>query len=252
VLVAEDNLINQKVVKNTLSKQGAVVVIANNGQEAIQQLKKGGFDIILMDIQMPEIDGYKATRYIRQVMRSDIPIIAMTADALKGEEDKCNAAGMNAYISKPFEPSALFFAIAELTGHTQPPSVVSAGLKPNDETIVDFSFLHEIADNDSEYIHEVLDIFISTMPDGLSELETLIRQTENYEAIASQAHFLKSSVGVVKVKNMYDQLAEIEALGREQTGIEQMRTLISGLTNIYQLAHPEILREREKHKPAQA
>lgn len=114
VLVAEDNIINQKVVQHTLAKQGVTVVIAGNGNIAIEKLKEGGVDIILMDLQMPEMDGYKATEYIRQVMKSNVPIVAMTADAIKGESDKCFEIGMNGYISKPFEPNDLYDKILDL------------------------------------------------------------------------------------------------------------------------------------------
>jgi PAS domain S-box-containing protein len=250
ILVAEDNLINQKVVKNTLAKQGANVVIANNGQEAIQQVKQGGFDVILMDIQMPEVDGYKATRYIRQVMKSDIPIIAMTADALKGEEEKCYAEGMSGYVSKPFEPEELYRVIAHLTGHSQT-GVLRNSIKAADSDIVDFSFLEEISNNNSEYIHEVLELFLSTMPEGLTTLHTLIANTEDFENIAKQAHFLKSSVGIVRVRNMYDQLSAVEQMARQQTGIAELRKLIKEITSTYDEAHPLVIREKERHRPAQ-
>lgn len=108
VLVAEDNLINQKVVLYTLKKQGADVIMTCNGKEAVETLTTDKCDIVLMDLQMPEMDGYQATTYIRNQLKLDIPIIAMTADAMKGESDKCIDAGMQDYISKPFEPKELF------------------------------------------------------------------------------------------------------------------------------------------------
>ncbi len=115
VLVAEDNLINQKVVQKTLMKQNAVVEVVSNGQLAVDKLLKEDFDIILMDLQMPEMDGYSATKHIRLVMKKDIPIVAMTADAISGESDKCFEIGMNGYISKPFEATDLYNKILELT-----------------------------------------------------------------------------------------------------------------------------------------
>ncbi len=108
ILIAEDNLINQKVVVYTLKNQGAEVSIAGNGKEAIAALGADHHHLILMDLQMPEMDGYQATKYIRNEMNNSIPIIAMTADAMKGESDKCIDAGMQDYISKPFDPQDLF------------------------------------------------------------------------------------------------------------------------------------------------
>ncbi len=113
ILIAEDNLINQKVVVYTLKNQGAEVSVANNGKEAVDILSNDLHHLILMDLQMPEMDGYQATRHIRGTMQSTIPIIAMTADAMKGEADKCIDAGMQDYISKPFEPKELFDKILQ-------------------------------------------------------------------------------------------------------------------------------------------
>jgi PAS domain S-box-containing protein len=115
VLVVEDNIINQKVVQQTLIKQNAQVKVAANGRNALDKMREEDFDIILMDLQMPEMDGYETTTYIRTVMKSDVPIVAMTADALKGESDKCFEVGMNNYISKPFDPGDLYRIILQLT-----------------------------------------------------------------------------------------------------------------------------------------
>src|SRR5438128_1318805 len=102
VLVAEDNAINQMVVKHTLLKLGANADIAGDGAEAIEKFKKNKYDLILMDIQMPLMDGYETTAYIRNQLGSNVPIIAMTAFGLNGEDEKCYECGMNNYVSKPF------------------------------------------------------------------------------------------------------------------------------------------------------
>jgi CheY-like chemotaxis protein len=115
ILLVEDNLINQKVASYTLTKQGALVEIANNGREAILMLEEKKYDIILMDIQMPEMDGFEATQYIRNSIKDSIsktPIIAMTASALVSERVKCLALGMNDYLSKPFRPKELYEKIS--------------------------------------------------------------------------------------------------------------------------------------------
>jgi len=115
ILLVEDNLINQKVASYTLTKQGAQVEIANHGKEAIIMLEKKKYDIILMDIQMPEMDGFETTHYIRNSIKESIsttPIIAMTASALVSERAKCLASGMNDYISKPFQAKELYEKIS--------------------------------------------------------------------------------------------------------------------------------------------
>lgn len=116
ILVTEDNIISQKVVVKILEKQGFLVEVANNGREAIKALELNSYDLVLMDVSMPELDGFEATKIIRdkssQVLKHEIPIIAMTAHAIKGESSqKCLEAGMNDYISKPIQPKIMISMI---------------------------------------------------------------------------------------------------------------------------------------------
>lgn len=119
VLLAEDNAVNQTLAVRLLEKRGYVVSPTCNGREALAALEKEDFDIVLMDIQMPELDGFGATAAIREMerlTRRHIPIIAMTANALKGDEERCLSAGMDAYISKPIRTIELFATIERLLG----------------------------------------------------------------------------------------------------------------------------------------
>lgn len=113
ILLAEANLINQKVALHLLKKFGYSADVVKNGQEAVEALKEVSYSLILMDIQMPEMDGYEATKQIRVMNndRKDVPIVAMTANAMKGDREKCLEAGMNDYISKPVKPQNLLDAI---------------------------------------------------------------------------------------------------------------------------------------------
>jgi len=120
ILLAEDNAVNQMLAVRLLEKRGHRVTVANNGQEAVALVKQGSFDLVLMDVQMPGCDGFEATATIRQwesASRRHVPIIAMTAHAMKGDEDRCLAAGMDAYLSKPINPSRLFDLIRNLKGN---------------------------------------------------------------------------------------------------------------------------------------
>ncbi|MBC7397758.1 MAG: response regulator, partial [Bdellovibrionales bacterium] len=116
VLLVEDNPINQKVAVKTLEKQGFLMTLANHGLEALELLKQQTFDLILMDCQMPEMDGYEATRRIRAYPLAvrNIPIIAMTANAMKGDRERCLQAGMNDYITKPFHLTELLSAVNQV------------------------------------------------------------------------------------------------------------------------------------------
>ena len=120
VLLAEDNLVNQKVATKILQKMDCTVDIAANGIEAVSMVKQFPYDLIFMDCQMPEMDGYEATRLIKKFLElesvdADIPVIAMTANAIKGDRENCLAAGMDDYISKPIDQKKLNEIIAEWT-----------------------------------------------------------------------------------------------------------------------------------------
>ena len=114
ILLAEDNAINQAIAARMLERQGCSVAIANNGREAVTAVKNSAFDLVLMDIQMPEMDGLEATIKIREnevASHRRIPIIAMTAHAMKGDEEMCVAAGMDGYLTKPVQSKKLFEVI---------------------------------------------------------------------------------------------------------------------------------------------
>jgi len=114
ILIADDNLLNQKIVSLILKRYGGVVSFASNGNEVIKMVSEGQYDVILMDVQMPELDGFATTRVLRNDMKSDIPVIALTADKYLDETIAFNDVGMNGYISKPFEPEELCDLILEL------------------------------------------------------------------------------------------------------------------------------------------
>jgi len=118
ILIVEDNHVNQKVVTAVLGKRGYTLEVANDGQEALIKLEKGEFDLVLMDVQMPVLDGLETTRSIRKDPRwKELPIVAMTAHAMNGDRERCLEAGMNGYISKPVQPAHLLSTVDEFLTH---------------------------------------------------------------------------------------------------------------------------------------
>ena len=213
-LVAEDNEVNQKVIKHVLQKAGGIVDIANNGLEAVGFLKKStDYNLIIMDLQMPEMDGYAATKYIRNVMNISIPIIAMTASALKGEKSKCIAIGMNDYLSKPFDFAFIYKRISMLLGEI-PVTVCNEKIeKQNNENLFDLSLLQEM--DDTEYLADILSIFITNTPYELNELQKACTADE-YNVVYTMAHKLKSSAGLLKANTLLNVLIKIEAAAKAE------------------------------------
>lgn len=116
------------------------------------------------------------------------------------------------------------------------------------EPLIDFSYLQELSGGDSKYLYELLNIFLGSTPAGLDTLEKLIDKGKDWEAIWKQAHFLKSSAGIVRVRGMYAQLLQIEQLGRKHEGIEQVRQAMADIKTTFAEAHKILIQEKEKHK----
>ena len=122
VLLVEDNAVNQTLAIRLLERRGYVVTVAGDGREALSALEKDNFDVVLMDIQMPEMDGFEATAAIRDKEKhtgQHLPIIAMTANALKGDQERCLEAGLDGYIAKPIRTKELFAAIEAMLEHSE-------------------------------------------------------------------------------------------------------------------------------------
>lgn len=192
VLVVEDNLMNQKLTSIILQNQGFEVTIARNGKKAIEFLKEKQADLILMDIQMPVMDGYKTTQLIRDELHLATPIIAMTAHALSGEREKCLQAGMNDYLAKPFKEHDLLDKIAHWAhqlNHRTTPGTQEASIPR-----IDLSFLVQQTKNNRAFINEMIAIFKKQNPRDLTKLNTAITK-EDFKTIYKTVHSLRNTIG---------------------------------------------------------
>lgn len=188
VLVAEDNHMNQQLVKHLMKSWSIDYHIVYTGAEAVEELKKNSYSIVLMDIQMPDMDGYTATTIIRNELKMDVPVIAMTAHAMVGEKEKCLQLGMNDYVSKPIKETVLYNIIARHAQHIPE--------KPDHFHHISLEYLHQLSGNDREFEKEILVQFTSQVPEELSQLEKSIQQ-KDFDAVRRTAHSLKSTVGYV-------------------------------------------------------
>jgi PAS domain S-box-containing protein len=206
ILVVEDNAVNQQLAARLLEKHGHEVELAGNGREAMEMLVTGGpgFDLALMDVQMPEIDGLEATALIRRqekVTGRHLPIVAMTAHAMKGDRERCLAAGMDAYISKPLHPDRLFAALDEVVGESpQPGSELEAeraGDKGFDRLAAlggfDNAALLARVEGDTQLLAEMAALFLKNYPQRLAEIRLAMEQNDA-RALERAAHALQGSV----------------------------------------------------------
>lgn len=198
ILLAEDNPINQQVACELLQMQGLFVTVVENGLQALDILKKQDFDLVFMDIQMPELDGYEAAKIIRQTYGAEqLPIIAMTAHALESDKEKCLAAGMDDYISKPINPEVLSQLLIKYLGHIAEPQPVlpltpQAVFRFFQTADIDFQDgLNRLKNNQTLYV-KLLDMFIAKHGNAVNEIKQAIEQ-DNLQAAISIAHTVKGA-----------------------------------------------------------
>ena len=200
ILIAEDNPMNQRLIKHLMKNWNFNFDLVFNGAQAIEALKKQTYDLVLMDIQMPEMDGYTATGHIRSELRSRIPIIAMTAHAMTGEKDKCIKAGMNDYVSKPINEEMLFDMIQKyLVKDNAAPKVAEINkevVKEKTAKVIDLHVIDRYSRGDNDFRKELMQEFINTVPPAITSLETAIKQS-NYSRIKEIAHDMKTTIHVM-------------------------------------------------------
>jgi CheY-like chemotaxis protein/HPt (histidine-containing phosphotransfer) domain-containing protein len=227
ILVAEDNPMNQKLAVTLLEKTGYWVDAVEDGRMVIEALKRTAYDLILMDVQMPEMDGFEATKIIREMEgeAKHTPIIAMTAHAMKGDRERCLQAGMDDYISKPIEPKEMLDAIEKWTQSSDLKAQNSCRKKviPQDikaekvDNLKDVPLDIETAlgrfGYDKEFFREMLQEFLNHVPEQLQILEEGVKQSDA-KMVEREAHGLKGAAGNLSAKRLADLALQLELLGR--------------------------------------
>jgi PAS domain S-box-containing protein len=208
ILVAEDNTVNQKVVKQLLAHLGYRADVVGNGVEVLQALERQSYDVVLMDVQMPEMDGLEATRRLRQRFGAGAPrVIAMTANAMPGDREKCLEAGMVAYVSKPLE-------LADIRNVLQP-VVRAAGAAP---ALIDarrIAQLRELEDeNNPNLVADIIELFLADAPQHLCRI-ALALDRQDAAQLEANSHRLLSGIENLGALRMREPCVELERLGRE-------------------------------------
>ncbi len=213
ILVAEDNPLNRKLIDALFNEWAIGFEFAENGKEAIDKLKTGNFGMVLMDIQMPEINGYEATKIIRENLKSEIPVIAMTAHALEGEREKCISMGMNDYISKPINENELYSLVAkyaEIYARNEKEEctpVANSAEQINLERVTNLDFLTSLANGKTDFFNEMIRLFLEECPKEVLRLRKAI-EDKNFQMIHSNAHAMKSTIPFVGLDTKLKPLLE--------------------------------------------
>jgi PAS domain S-box-containing protein len=215
ILLVEDNELNRLLASAILSDYGAKVTEAGNGAIAIQQMTEHYFDLVLMDVQMPVKDGIEATKYIRANIDPGIPIIALTANALKSQEQQCLAAGMNDFIAKPFTESRLVQLVGKWLGRETAIATPEATVSDEqNDAPADLSKLQEISRGDEAFVTRMLSLFVEKTPPLLQQLSAAGTRGD-LSQVAFLAHRIKSSVSIMGIPGLDTVIAQLEQVVNE-------------------------------------
>ncbi|HEY2720563.1 MAG TPA: response regulator [Chitinophagaceae bacterium] len=232
ILVVEDNEVNQSLVKHLFNEWHLQHDLAHNGKEAIQKLTETEYDLILMDIQMPEMDGYSATRKIREHLRLATPIVAMTAHALAGEREKRLSYGMNDYISKPIREEQLHKLISRFIGvGIEEKEKNEMPIRPDTFKYIHLEYMKEISSGNKEYEKTVSEQFIEAIPEDLEAIKNAWKDN-NLTELRQLAHNMKTTISVM---GLTDQLQScLETLEYDDLSVEKFSrqfTILQAICN---------------------
>jgi len=242
ILLAEDNIVNQKVAQSMLQKTGHRVDTVANGMEAIRALETLPYDLVLMDVQMPEMDGFEATKHIRNpqsvVLNHEIPVIAMTAHAMKGDKERCLQAGMNDYIAKPVSLQSLRKILDKWQITKQKEShfgVISTEETKSTEKplIFDKQALFERTMNDEKLVRKLISIFLKDLPKQMTALKENVKKRD-FENIKWYAHYIKGSSANMGAMGLSTVAANMEKAAKDSLS-DEIDILMSELEEQYEL-----------------
>jgi signal transduction histidine kinase/CheY-like chemotaxis protein/HPt (histidine-containing phosphotransfer) domain-containing protein len=230
ILVVDDNAMNQSLMKHLLTQWNTSFDIVSNGISAIENLKQNNYDLVLMDIQMPEMDGYTAAGIIRERLGLQIPIIAMTAHAMAGEREKSLSHGMKEYISKPINERDLFELIRKFVPGIGSPIPMEVGIEiENKHQFIDLHGMREISRGNVDYEKFVLGQFIDTVPGDLKSLQ-LALDRKDFFSLRSIAHNMKTSIGIVGLTPLLE--SDLDKLEESKADASDLQTCLDTIEKI--------------------
>lgn len=231
ILIVEDNEMNRFVALTLLEQCGATVAQANDGKEAVDYLESNNADLILMDVRMPVMDGIEATRQIRANQHTSIPIIALTANAVKGEQDKCLAAGMNDYLTKPFEEENLISTIATWLCKQVSFAKLNAEEQEITENLYSIEKINLIGRGNPAFIKKMISLFDREATNAIDELKKAYA-IKDVKTINATSHRLKPSIDNLVIKLLQTEVRELEAFDPNESSWDTAKLLIDKFEKI--------------------
>jgi signal transduction histidine kinase/DNA-binding response OmpR family regulator len=244
LLLAEDNGVNQLIAVSMLGQWQVKVDMAQNGEEALAKALHNRYDLILMDIQMPQLDGIEATARLRTTAgpNRDTPVIALTADAFRVNAESCQALGFSDYLIKPYTEQALYQMLARMSQRpaapilpmtAAPEQLLESPLLPADPSLhYDFLLLGKLA-TDTEFVRKILEMFVNRVPAQVQALHEALA-TEDWKTVAREAHSLKTTFGSLNIQPETQHLRRLEDLAENQQLIDEARELASAVAQATQ------------------
>ena len=237
ILLAEDNLVNQKLALGILGKLGHRVTVANNGKEALQLIDEHSFDLVLMDVQMPEMDGLSATRELRRResgSETHLPIVAMTAHAMKGDREHCLAAGMDDYLTKPIRLQDVADKLDELFHRSKEIAAASETDQPADREL-DWETALNTAGGDQDLLRELIGVFLGEAPQLFGQLQACAER-KDAQALAQSAHTLKGAclfLNPLETKTCVEKIEQMAVAGDLDSAKLWLGVLEQNLAKLY-------------------
>ena len=244
ILLAEDNPMNIKLISILFAQNGLKLQVAENGAAAIKKIKANDFDIVLMDMEMPVLNGYEATKLIRKQLKNKIPIIAMTAHAMPGEREKCLQLGMNDYIAKPIDAALLFKSIYNLTHIRKSVSKKTGITKFNtpaavSDKVCNLEYLVGITRGNKKIINNIVAVFFKETGKELTYLNDAIEKT-NYKDISDISHKIKSAFSILGISLLEPVFKEMEQLSSITSCIGNIELLNHRVNIVFNQAKAEM------------
>jgi PAS domain S-box-containing protein len=236
ILLVEDNYLNRMVAQNSLQYYNCKVTEAENGVEALEILKNNKFDVILMDIQMPEMGGIEATEIIRNKLKLSTPIIALTANAFKTEIDRCRKAGMDDYVTKPFDEDILIDTIAKHTTNKKtsiPKTVLSQA--PSTDKLYNLTSINNLSRGNKEFIAKMIAVFVEQTTEVIEKISAAI-PVDNFKEVSSLIHKIKPSVESLGITSIIKELKLLEKIAKDTNDKKQIAALFSLIKEVLEKA----------------